>query len=667
VSPLVLLLLQIAVIVAVGRLLGRLARLARQPGVVAEIAAGILLGPSLLGALWPAAFAALFPAGSLDVLHAVAGLGLVLFMFIVGIEFDPGLLRGRGWTPVKVGLAGVAVPFALGAALALGASGSQGVPAEGRVLWVLFWGVALSITAFPVLARILAEGKLLRSRLGALTLACAAINDVTGWCILAFVVAAARAAGASAGLWTTVLAATYAAVMLLVVRPLMARIGARSGEGLSLDRVALVLVLLFLSAAATEAIGIHALFGAFLFGAIQPRTGGFAVAIVEKLETPVTVALLPLFFAYSGLRTEIGLISTAGDLALFGTIVAVAAAGKIGGSALAARWSGMPWREAGALGALMNTRGLMELIVLNIGLDLGVIPPKIFTMMVLMALVTTLMTNPLLHWLHPRRRAALESAGRDPGRSGGGGALLCVADPRVGPAMATLAAALGDGRTIQALHLAPAERVSSFLRGGEPKSDALDPLLGRARKLGLEVEPLAFFSDATVADICAVAEARRAGLVVLGVHRPLIGRSFLRGVAGGVLETADAPVALLLDRGLHELGRVLWLDEAGEAGAAAGAVAEALRLGGRADPERVALEPGSGPDRSLLARAAGFDLVVMALGEPGSPVTSREREAWMQECPTSVLAVAPAPRYSTVQSSQSGIRLGSNSRDHQKM
>jgi Kef-type K+ transport system membrane component KefB/nucleotide-binding universal stress UspA family protein len=642
VSPLILLLLQIAAIVAVGRLLGRLARTVRQPGVVAEILAGILLGPSLLGALWPAAQAALFPAGSLAVLHEVAGLGLVLFMFIVGIEFDPGLLRGRGWTPVRVGLVSFAAPFALGAMLAVSVDQDRGAPADGRLIWVLFWGVAMSITAFPVLARILAERKLLRSRLGALTLACAAINDVTGWCVLAFVVAAARTAGASAGLWTTGLAAAYAAAMLLLVRPLMARIGSRSGEGLSLDRVALVLVLLFASAAATEAIGIHALFGAFLFGAIQPRTGGFAKAIVEKLETPVTVALLPLFFAYSGLRTEIGLISTAGDLALFGTIVAVAASGMIGGSAIAARWSGIPWREAGALGALLNTRGLMELIVLNIGLDLGVIPPKIFTMMVLMALVTTLMTNPLLHWLHPRRRAAMESAGRDPRRPEGGGVLLCVADPRVGPAMATLAGALEGGRTIQALHLMQADRASAFLLGGEPRSDALDPLLGRARALGLDIEPLAFFSNAPAADICAVAEARRVDLVVMGVHRPLIGRSFLGGVVGVVLESPCSAVALLLDRGLHDPRRVLWLDETGEAGAAAGVLAKALEQGGRVAVERVAVDKGSGPDRALLTRAAGFDLVVLALRDPDSRTTGRSRETWLQECPTSVAAVAPA-------------------------
>lgn len=641
-SPLILLLLQIAAIVAAGRLLGRLARAVRQPGVVAEIAAGILLGPSLLGALWPAAQVALFPPGSLAVLHEVAGLGLVLFMFIVGIEFDPGLLRGRGWSAVQVGLASVAVPFALGAALAFGVADGQGVAADGRLLWVLFWGVALSITAFPVLARILAERKLLRSRLGALTMACAAINDVTGWCILAFVVAAARASGASSALWTTGLAAAYVAAMLLLVRPLMRVIGARSKGGFSLDRVALVLVLLFASAAATEAIGVHALFGAFLFGAIQPRTGGFAVAIVERLESLVVVGLLPLFFAYSGLRTEIGLISTPGDLALCGAIIAVAAAGKIGGSALAARISGMPWREAGALGALMNTRGLMELIVLNIGLDLGVIPPKIFTMMVLMALVTTLMTNPLLHWLHPRRRAAMESAGHDPRRPEGGGVLLCVADPRVGPAMATLAGALAAGRTVQALHLLTADRASTYLLGEAPPNDALDPLLDRARVHGLDVEPLAFFSNAPAADICAVAEARQVGLLVLGVHRPLIGRSFLGGAVGAVLESAPAPVALLLDRGLGEVRRVLQLEEPGEAGAAAGAVAVALEQGGRVALERVAVESGPGPDRAFLARAAGFDLVVMALRDGDSRNTGRSREAWMQECPSSVVAVAPA-------------------------
>ena len=236
----------------------------------------------------------------------------------------------------------------------------------------------MAVTAFPVLARILAERRLLRSRVGAVTIACAAAADVTAWCVLAFVVAVARASGHLDALVTTGFALGYVLFMLLVVRPLLVRLAARvnGADGLSQNLAAAVLVLALVSSGATHLMGIHALFGAFLFGAVLPRDGGFARALAEKLEDLVIIVLVPLFFAYSGLRTEIGLLDSARDWAICGLIFLVGAAGKVGGGAIAARLSGLSWRESGALGVLMNTRGLMGIIVLNIGLDLGVISPS---------------------------------------------------------------------------------------------------------------------------------------------------------------------------------------------------------------------------------------------------------------------------------------------------
>jgi Kef-type K+ transport system membrane component KefB len=268
--------------------------------------------------------------------------------------------------------------------------------------FALFLGTAMSVTAFPVLARILSERGLTHSRVGAIALACAALDDVTAWCLLAFVVAIARAGALADALWTAGLAVAFTLAMLLAVRPLLARLGSAAVErgGLTPARFVGVLVLLLLSSGITELIGIHALFGAFLFGAVLPRQGGLAGQVASKLESTAVLLLLPLFFAYSGLRTQVGLLGTGADWLLACGLIAVATLGKFGGGTLAARVTGLNWREASAIGVLMNTRGLMELIVLNVGMDLGVITPAIFTMMVLMAIATTLATTPLLGWIY---------------------------------------------------------------------------------------------------------------------------------------------------------------------------------------------------------------------------------------------------------------------------
>jgi Kef-type K+ transport system membrane component KefB len=418
-QPLPRLLGQLLVILLAARGLGALARRGGQPTVIGEIAAGLLLGPSLLGWLAPAAGAALFPDASLPFLQLLSQIGVLLFMFVVGVELEPSRLRGHAGVAIAVSNAGIVIPFILGVALAFGLYGPYapaGVPFHS---FALFCGIATSITAFPVLARILEDHRLTHTPLGVTALACAAVDDMTAWSILAFVVAVTTSGGAITTLLVTVgLSTAFVLVMLYAVRPALRRVldPATMGETLSKERIAVVLAVTLTAALVTEVIGIHALFGAFVAGTVMPLGGTFRAVLRERFDSLTSVLLLPIFFAYTGLRTHLGLLDDLAGWTACLAIVVVASVGKLGGTAVAARWSGLPWREATALGALMNTRGLMELIALNVGYDLGILTVEIFTMMVLMALVTTAMTGPLLAiTLAGGRRRQLDTSGRIPG------------------------------------------------------------------------------------------------------------------------------------------------------------------------------------------------------------------------------------------------------------
>jgi len=400
---LALLVLQISVIILVSRLAGSLAAMIRQPRVIGEVFAGILLGPSLLGWAAPGVFAWLFPPASFAVLNALSQLGLVLFMFLIGLELNVGELRRQGRAALLISHAGMAAPMILGGFLAVYLYPRVSDPRVGFTGFALFMSAAMSVTAFPVLARILSERKMLQSRLGTMAIACAAVGDVTGWCVLAFIVAQVHATQSAIPLWLTLAGlAAYLVAMFAGVRRaarLFERTFTECGE-LPDNEKALVLLVLLLSALATEALGLHLLFGAFVAGAVMPRNREFVAYLKEKFEALTVLLLLPLFFAYTGLRTNIGQVD---NWLLCLLIIAVAVAGKLGGAGLCARLVGYRWRESLALGALMNTRGLMELVVVNIGLDIKVISPLLFSMLVVMAVVTTMMTPPLLHWLHPSR------------------------------------------------------------------------------------------------------------------------------------------------------------------------------------------------------------------------------------------------------------------------
>ncbi|MFE1057053.1 cation:proton antiporter domain-containing protein [Streptomyces rochei] len=394
-DPTTQLLVTVPVVILACQAGSRLLRRLGQPPVIGEITVGILLGPSLLGQLWPQAQQWLFPDSLLPLVTALGTVGLLAFMFLVGLELDLNALRGHSRTAVAVSQVGIWLPLALGAVLALGMYGPLAPEGTGKLAFVLFSGVAMSITAFPVLARVLTDRGLYGTPIGALALACAAVDDVTAWCLLAVVVAVASSTAFSGALVTAVVAVVFVAAMLFIVRPLMKR-GAHLADRHT-DAVVMVLLVsgLCLAAFATEHIGIHALFGAFLFGAAVPRNSRKVARCAGQIRTFVTPVLLPLYFVVGGLHTNVLLLVQSSTLWLWtAAVLLVAVAGKWGGAALAARAAGQNWNSSLAIGALMNCRGLTELIVLNIGRELGVIGTDLFTILVLMALVSTAATSP---------------------------------------------------------------------------------------------------------------------------------------------------------------------------------------------------------------------------------------------------------------------------------
>jgi Kef-type K+ transport system membrane component KefB len=403
------LLLQVVVIMAFTQLLGRLFRKIGQPSVIGETVAGIILGPSLLGLLFPGTFHFLFPPESLDNLKFLSQIGLILFMFIVGMELDIKLIRHQALEALIISHASILVPYTLGIGLSLFIYNQYALATTSFFAFALFMGIAMSITAFPVLARIIRERGLTGTRLGALAITCAASDDVTAWCLLALLMAFIRSGSGGSGFYTIGLVLLYAAVMLLPVRWLLKKmLQAHLGGRMSYSTLLVFMfTMLLASAYCTEMIGIHALFGAFFAGVVMPQNEELRQRVTARISDVAMVMLLPLFFVFTGLRTHAGLLNGTTLWITFGLIMIVAIAGKFGGSLVAARVMGQNWPDSISIGAMMNTRGLMELIVLNIGYDMGILSPEIFAMMVLMALLTTIMTSPVLRWVDRRQAAAI--------------------------------------------------------------------------------------------------------------------------------------------------------------------------------------------------------------------------------------------------------------------
>jgi len=410
-SPLSHLFIQLLVIIVASRLMGALARRVGQPEVVGEMAAGILLGASLFGLVAPSAFAFVFPESSLGTLRLLSQVGVCLFMFTVGMDLNVTHVRSKAHAAVAVSHVSIVLPFVLGVALAYPLYSELAAPGASFAAFALFMGISMSITAFPVLARILQERGLSRTFLGSTAITCAAVDDVTAWSIMAFVVAVGRATDIGGAGVTLLLAGLFVVVMVFVLRPAIPRFlgDARlAREDPSPATLATVLCVVVAAALTTEVIGIHALFGAFLAGAIMPDVHGFRRKVNLRVDNFSAVLLLPLFFAYAGLRTQIGLLDGS-EWLLCLLIIAVASVGKLGGSAVAARLAGLSWSQSLQLGALMNTRGLMQLIALNIGYDMGILSPEIFAMLVVMAIATTTLTGPLLT-LFARGEAVVHAA-----------------------------------------------------------------------------------------------------------------------------------------------------------------------------------------------------------------------------------------------------------------
>ena len=400
--PLALLLAQIFIIVLIAKLFGWICTKIGQPTVVGEMIAGIVLGPSLMGMYYPHFSARLFPKESLAHLQYLSQIGLILFMSIVGLELDMKLIRKKAYDALLISHASILVPFLLGVGLSYFMYNRFAPEGVQFVAFSLFIGISMSITAFPVLARMVQERNLQKTALGTLVITCAAVDDITVWCILAAVIALIKAGSLMSALFTILIALVYLFFMLKLVRPLVRQFSEASAsrERISQSLLAISFLTLLVSAYTTEAIGIHALFGAFMAGAIMPENALFRERFIGKIEDIALIILLPLFFVFTGLRTQIGLINEIYLWQATSLIILIAIMGKFLGSALAARYVGQSWQSSLSIGALMNTRGLMELVVLNIGYDLGVLTPAVFSMLVLMALVTTFMTGPALNLIN---------------------------------------------------------------------------------------------------------------------------------------------------------------------------------------------------------------------------------------------------------------------------
>jgi Kef-type K+ transport system membrane component KefB len=401
-SPLSLLLLQIIVILIVSRLFGFIFSKFGQPLVVGEMLAGIFLGPSIVGLFFPNFSAFIFPKDSLKTLQFLSQIGLTFFMFVIGMELDREKMKHKAKNAVVISHASIIIPFFLGVTLSYFIYETFAPAGVQFLSFALFMGIAMSVTAFPVLARIVQERGLTKTQLGAMVITCAAADDISAWCILACVIAIVKAGSIVSALFTIVLALIFVFVMLIIIRPLLYKLGQKmvTQNNGSKTAISVSFFILLFSAYLSEIIGIHALFGAFLAGVIMPNNVKFKEILTEKLEDISVLVLLPIFFVFTGLRTQIGLLNEGHLWFTCLVVILIAVLGKLGGSTLAARMIGQTWKDSFAIGALMNTRGLMELIVLNIGYDLGVLSPEIFAIMVLMAISTTFMTGPLLNLIN---------------------------------------------------------------------------------------------------------------------------------------------------------------------------------------------------------------------------------------------------------------------------
>ncbi len=694
--PLAILLLQIITIVVVARLFGWVCRKIGQPAVIGEIVAGIVLGPSLVGIYFPEFSGFLFPPESLSNLQFLSQIGLILFMFVIGMELDLNVLRHQANEAVVISHASIIIPFTLGMGLAYFIYHSLAPGGVSFVSFGLFLGISMSITAFPVLARIAQERDMHKSRLGTIVITCAAADDITAWSLLAAVIAIVKAGSFMSSVPTILMAAGYVFVMLKVIRPFLKRVGDlhASRETLSKPVVGIFFLVLLLSSYTTEVIGIHALFGAFMAGAVMPENQKFKQIFIGKVEDVALVLLLPLFFVYTGLRTQIGLLDDPGLWAVCGLVILVAVVGKFVGSALAAKFIGQTWRDSLSIGALMNTRGLVELVALNIGYDLGVMTPEIFAMLVIMALVTTFMTAPALHLIEKFFKKKETTVQKEMEEMSKFRILISFGKPEMGKTLLRLANYLERSRNgksvITALHLSPNGLFNKY-KIEDYERESFIPLVSESQKLNQHIHTMFKVSEDITSDIIETANKGSYDLLLVGIGRSIYQESLLgkllgysqtifhpeylidgvrekkkflkdspfAGATGQIVAKSKVPTGILIDHGFEKADQVflpvLGSEDhsvieyvrrlityagsqvtvyctPGEEGTTE-AIREGLRAIEQYAPDHIAIEPGNGMRKDFLKQ---YDLMLISLESWEKLVDLHS--SWMEAAP-SVLIV----------------------------
>lgn len=567
-------LVAILIVIALSRLVGYACDRINQPLVIGEIIAGIMLGPSLLGWLAPTWKANLFPTEAMPSLYLLAQVGLIFFMFLIGLELNPRYLKGNLDVAILISHVSILVPFSMGGILALLLFPQVSNGEVSFTAFALFLGASMAVTAFPVLARIIAENNLQRSRLGTLALTCAAVDDVTAWCVLALAIAVTRTNNMIAAVPTVIWSLAYILFMVIVGQRFFTKLSKyydRTGK-LSQLMVAAIYIAVVASALITEVIGIHFIFGAFLLGAVMPKRGNLARELAEKTEDFVLVFLLPVFFAYSGLKTQVGLLNSLDKWLLCFAVIGVAILGKYLGTYVAARVSGIDHRESSALGWLMNTRGLTELIVLNIGLELKVITPLLFTMLVMMALVTTFLTSPLLERIYPKRLISLDVVEPEREEAVQGipyKLLVPVANPHSQEGLLKLAVKIVGERPLAQVNLlnlvemqedyAFSSTPSEIDRILNERQRGLDQLIQTATPSGLasRVRSIVRVTNDVARETSAIAQMEGIDLILMGWHRPVFDQNRLGGRVGKMLGFAPKDVAVFVDQNLTALNQIV--------------------------------------------------------------------------------------------------------------
>ncbi len=556
-NPLTKFMMQLILVVGLARFFGILFQRIGQPSVIGEILAGILLGPTLLGSVFPSGYEFLFPKNSLFVLQIFSQFGLILFMFVIGMELDTSVLKNKIHTAVIVSHASILFPFALGMGFSLFIY-QRFAPANISFLtFSLFMGIAMSITAFPVLARILQERELSKTRLGIIAISCAAADDITAWSILAIIVAIAKASSLIGAAVPIILSIIYVFIMINIVRPILVRFSEvyASRENLTRTSITVLFLILFISSLITEIIGIHALFGAFLAGTIIPGNSRLKALIIEKIQDISLIVLLPMFFAFTGIRTRMNLFHD-GLFLIALAVIFIAVLGKFGGSFIAAKLSRESWKDSLSIGALMNTRGLMELVVLNVGYDLGILSAEIFSIMVLMALVTTFMTGPMLdfiNYLFPeiniddkiiKEKSILFSFGK----------------PDMGNKLLKIASLLSADSKFKAVHFTP----NQYLLEEESilyREEAFRPARDLSKSLNLQMEEIYKVTENVSSEILHQMKIHNPALILVGAAKSVLSDDIFGGTLKRVLKESPVPIGIFLESEALQFRKIILLQK----------------------------------------------------------------------------------------------------------